>query len=298
MVRRPLGNHHLRPDTLLVTSETTKQTVPVAEETESHRKPTEPADAGTRGTADAGTPGAAADARESGTLHDLITSARHVLFDFDGPICRLFAGRPAAGIAREQVEWLDAQGLGEVLTAEEREDADPHAALRRLGQARPNSDLVLEMENRLTEQELRAVASAWPTQHADPLIRTWTAVGARLAITTNNSAEAARRYIASRGLSECFEPHIYGRTQILSRLKPDPYCLNRAMSAMGASPGTTLMIGDTATDLAAAREAGVAFLGYARNARKESVLREAGARQVTGSLEPVIDVLRGPGRGD
>ncbi len=259
-----------------MTSETTKQTVPVAEETESSRETTEPCDA-----------------RESGTLAELITGARHVLFDFDGPICRLFAGRPAAGIARQQVEWLDAQGLGEVLTDDERADTDPHGALRRLGRARPDSDLVLEMESRLTEQELRAVGTAWPTEHADPLIRTWTAVGVRLAITTNNSAEAARRYIASRGLSGCFEPHIYGRTQDLARLKPDPYCLTRAMSAMGASPGTTLMIGDAATDLVAARKAGVAFLGYARHARKEQVLREAGARQVTGSLEPIIDILRG-----
>lgn len=262
-----------------MTSETTKQTVPVAEETERGRESTEQ--------------GPQSDARESGTLADLIASARHVLFDFDGPICRLFAGRPAAGIAREQVEWLDAQGLGDILTAEERADVDPHAALRLLGRARPDTDLVAEMESRLTEQELRAVASAWPTEHADPLIRTWTAVGTRLAITTNNSAEAARRYIAGRGLSGCFEPHIYGRTKDLSHLKPDPYCLQRAMSAMGAAPGTTLMIGDAATDLVAARQAGVAFLGYARNEHKERVLRDAGAQQVTATLEPIIDILRG-----
>ncbi|MFF3491473.1 HAD family hydrolase [Streptomyces sp. NPDC002795] len=281
MVRRPLGNHHLRPDTLLVTSETTKQTVPVAEETEPSRETTEQGEQG--------------DVRESGTLAELITGARHVLFDFDGPICRLFAGRPAAGIARQQVDWLDAQGLGDVLTEEERADVDPHAALRRLGRARPDSDLVLEMESRLTEQELRAVGTAWPTEYVDPLIRTWTAAGVHLAITTNNSAEAARRYIAGRGLSGCFEPHIYGRTKDLSRLKPDPYCLQRAMSAMGAAPGATLMIGDAATDLLAAREAGVAFLGYARHAGKERELREAGARQVTSTLEPIIDILRGNG---
>nr|WP_326019408.1 HAD family phosphatase [Streptomyces endophyticus] len=247
----------------------------MADETESSRETTEQGDA-----------------REAGTLAELIAGARHVLFDFDGPICRLFAGRPAAGIARQQVEWLDAQGLGDVLTDEERQDEDPHAALRRLGRARPDSDLVLEMESRLTAQELRAVGTAWPTEHVDPLIRTWKATGVRLAITTNNSAEAARRYIASRGLSDCFEPHIYGRTENLALLKPDPYCLNRAMSAMGAAPGATLMIGDAVTDLVAAREAGVAFLGYARHPRKEAALREAGARQVTATLEPIIDFLR------
>ncbi|MEV5607810.1 HAD family hydrolase [Streptomyces sp. NPDC052225] len=225
-------------------------------------------------------------------LAELVRGARYVLFDFDGPICRLFAGRPAKVIAREQVAWLDGQGLGEALTEAERLDADPHSALRSLGLQRPDSDLVIEMEKRLTDQELRAVRSAWPTEHADPLIRTWTAVGARLAIATNNAPEAARRYIEGRGLSECFEPHIYGRTQDLKLLKPDPYCLNRALRAMGAAPAATLMIGDTPTDLVAARAAGVGFLGYARNERKAGLLREAGARHVVGSLEPLLGILR------
>ncbi|MEV1020515.1 HAD family hydrolase [Streptomyces sp. NPDC050264] len=231
---------------------------------------------------------------ESDRLAELVRGVRHVLFDFDGPICRLFAGIPAPVIAREQVHWLDEQGLGEVLTTAERTDEDPHGALRSLGLQRPDSDLVIEMEKRLTEQELRAVHSAWPTEHADPLIRTWTAVGARLAITTNNSPEAARRYIEGRGLSGCFEPHIYGRTQDLRLLKPDPYCLNRALRAMGAAPGGALMIGDTPTDLYAAQAAGVAFLGYARSERKAGRLRDAGARRVIGSLEPILTILRTP----
>lgn len=222
----------------------------------------------------------------------MVERARHVLFDFDGPICRLFAGRPAPVIAREQVEWLDAQGLGEALTAAERADEDPHRALRSLGLQRPSSDLVAEMEKRLTGQELKAVGTAWPTEHADPLIRTWVAVGARLAITTNNAPEAARRYLQGRGLSGCFEPHIYGRTQDLTLLKPDPHCLNRALNAMGAARESALMIGDAPTDFEAAQAAGVAFLGYARNERKAQRLRAAGAEQVIGSLGLVLSILR------
>ncbi|MYT72297.1 MULTISPECIES: HAD family hydrolase [unclassified Streptomyces] len=263
MVRRALGNHHVGPDTLLVTSDLAKQTDTVADETEYR-----------------------------GELTDLVRGARYVLFDFDGPICRLFAGRPAEWIAREQVAWLDAQGLGDALTREERADSDPHSALRSLGLQRPSSDLVVEMEKRLTDQELQAVPTAWPTPYADPLIRTWSAVGARLAITTNNSPEVARRYLEGRGLSACFEPHIYGRTQDLERLKPDPYCLNRALNAMGAAHAATLMIGDTPTDLRAAEAAGVAFLGYARNEDKKRTLREAGASQVVESLEGLLRILQ------
>ncbi|MFJ8827366.1 HAD family hydrolase [Streptomyces sp. NPDC102467] len=254
-----------------MTSDATKQTDSVAEESVTERE-----------------------LSESDRLAELVGGVRHVLFDFDGPICRLFAGWPAPMIAREQVHWLDAQGLGETLTPAERTDEDPHIALRSLGNQRPESDLVIEMEKRLTAQELRAVRSAWPTEYADPLIRTWTAVGARLAITTNNSPEAARRYIESRGLSACFEPHIYGRGQNLRLLKPDPYCLNRALRAMGAAPSGALMIGDTPTDLYAAQAAGVAFLGYARHERKAGLLRDAGAQHVIGSLELILTALRAP----
>ncbi|WP_353943832.1 HAD family hydrolase [Streptomyces sp. HUAS MG91] len=267
MVRRALGNHHVGPDTLLVTSDMTKQTGSVAEEKHS--------------------PG------EQTWLRGLVGAARVVLFDFDGPICRLFAGRPAAVIAREQVAWLDRQGLGEALTLAERDDPDPHTVLRSMGRQRPDSDLVVELEKRLTAEELRAVPTAWPTPYADPLIRTWTAVGARLAITTNNSPEAARGYLAGRGLAGCFEPHVYGRSQDLSRLKPDPYCLNRALSAMGAPPSAALMVGDGATDFQAANEAGVPFLGYARNETKERALRDAGVRHVIGSMEPILRAVRG-----
>ncbi|MFI6008023.1 HAD family hydrolase [Streptomyces sp. NPDC051243] len=225
-------------------------------------------------------------------LRELITHARIVLWDFDGPICRLFAGHSAERVATDLVEWLEGRGLHGLLTEEARESLDPHVVLRAVDRRHPGSDLVAELEERLTKEELRATSSAMPTAYADPLIRTWTAVGSRLAITTNNSPRVVRTYLDSRGLLACFAPHIYGRTQDLHHLKPDPHCLNRALNAMGAAPSSALMIGDTPSDLAAANSAGVPFLGYARNPRKEKLLREAGASSVVASLRPVLELVR------
>ncbi|MEV3856155.1 HAD family hydrolase [Streptomyces sp. NPDC050095] len=227
-----------------------------------------------------------------GELRSLVRGARYVLWDFDGPICRLFAGWPAPEIALRLARWLETQGLHGVLTEEELRRLDPHGVVARLGLEQPGSDLVLEMEKRLTEQELQAVPRAWPTPWADPLIRTWWAMGVRLAVTTNNSPQAVRSYLDGRSLTGCFEPHIYGRTQNMTLLKPDPYCVNRALNAMGAAPGAALMIGDTPTDLAAATAAGVSFLGYARNEEKRNMLLAAGARHVVGSLAPLLGMLR------
>ncbi|MEU1053017.1 HAD family hydrolase [Streptomyces sp. NPDC005876] len=258
MVRRPLGNHHHGPDTLLVTSDTTR---------------TEPA-------------------TDTERLGRRTAGVRYVLWDFDGPICRLFAGHSAAGVADDLVDWLARRGLRGLLAEAERECADPHAVLRAVDRRRPGSDLVAELEERLTQQELRAARSAMPTAYADPLIRTWTAVGARLAVATNNSPRVVTAYLDGRGLLGCFAPHVYGRSRELSRLKPDPHTLRRALDALGADPAAALFIGDSPSDHEAARRAGVPFLGYARNGHKEKLLRDAGADTVVGSLEPLLGLLR------
>ncbi len=232
--------------------------------------------------------------REAKELRELVARTRHVLFDFDGPICRLFAGYPAKDIARAQVEWLDSSGRGAVLTEEERFSPDPHGTLSALAERHPGTDLVAELEERLTWHELRAAKKARPTPYADPLIRTWVAVGARLAIVTNNSARTVTAYLRDRGVFSCFHPHVYGRTQDLSVLKPHPKTLILALTAMGAAPEASLMIGDTPSDHLAARAAGVDFLGYARNEASELRMLEAGVprESIIGSLEPLLHAVR------
>lgn len=234
-------------------------------------------------------------AAQTERLRELIAHARVVLWDFDGPICRLFAGHSASVVAAGLVEWLEGRGLHDLLTVDEQETEDPHQVLRAVDRRHPTSDLVAELEERLTQEELRAARSAMPTAFADPLIRTWKAVGSRLAIATNNSPRVVRGYLDNRGLLACFDPHIYGRSQDLQYLKPHPHSLNRALTAMGAAPSAALFIGDTPTDCVAAREAGVPFLGYARNERKGKLLKEAGATDVVGSLEPLLVAVRSGG---
>jgi len=228
---------------------------------------------------------------ETARLASLVASARYVLWDMDGPICRLFAGYPAHEIAGELVSKIELLGMGALLTEKERSSNDPHEALRGVHNRHRGSDLILELEEWLTRRELEAVPLARPTPYADPLIRTWWSLGVKFAITTNNAALAAAAYVESRRLTDCF-PYVYGRTPNLDLMKPNPYCLEVAIKAMGAVPAATLMIGDAATDLEAASLAGVEFLGYARNEDKERTLRQAGAEVVVRSLDQVLDLLR------
>jgi HAD superfamily hydrolase (TIGR01509 family) len=228
-------------------------------------------------------------------LARLVRGAGFALWDFDGPVCRLFAGHTAQRVAAGLVDWLEARGLHGLLTRTERESPDPHAVLRAVDRRHPDSALVAELEERLTLEELRATASAMPTAYADPVIRTWTAVGVRLAVATNNSPRVVRAYLDGRGLLPCFTPHVYGRTRQLRLLKPDPYTLVRALGAMGAAPSESLFIGDSPADCEAARRARVPFLGLARDELREKSLRDAGAGTVVSSLEPLLRLLRADG---
>lgn len=221
-----------------------------------------------------------------------ITGATCVLFDFDGPICGLFAGHRAPHIADRLIGWLAARGLRPPLSEDDRQD--PHAVLRAVGELHPeDSALVLQLEQALTDEELYATATAAPTPYVDELIRKWSARGVPLAIATNNSPQAVARYLQRRDLAPCFDHHIYGRTAHLDRLKPDPDCLNRALRALGADPAKSLMIGDTPSDLYAAQQAGVAFLGYAKDQRRVARLRGAGAETVVDSLRVVLGLVAG-----
>ncbi|MFF2024024.1 HAD family hydrolase [Streptomyces sp. NPDC058171] len=229
-------------------------------------------------------------------LDRTIAGAKAVLWGFDGPVCRLFAAHRSERVAAGLAEWLAGRGLRGLLTDEERALADPHVVLRAVDRRHPGSDLVAELEERLTQEELRAVDTARPTAWADPLIRTWTAVGARLAVTTDDSPRAVRAYLAGRGLADCFAPHVYGRTRQLQLLKPEPHCLIRALTATGTVPSEALMIGDTPADLEAARKAGVPFLGHARNDAQRHLLQRAGAGLVVDSLEVVLRSVERLGR--
>jgi HAD superfamily hydrolase (TIGR01549 family) len=223
-------------------------------------------------------------------MRDLIEAAKAVLFDFDGPICHLFRRRPASAVAdrlRQLVLDGDTDGTADWLP----ETGDPLEILRAaFGQpALIKSGAARDIERALTEEEVLAAPGAFPTAYADALIRTLVATGRELAITTNNSQQAVERYLETRTTHELFAGRVHGRSaEGELRLKPDPDCLLRALESTKAQAQDALMIGDAPRDLEAARAAGVAFLGYARNERKEEELRAAGAGHVVGSLREVL----------
>ncbi|MDH6226320.1 MULTISPECIES: HAD family hydrolase [Streptomyces] len=222
----------------------------------------------------------------------LVSRARVVLLALEGPLCRLF---PPGGEERRALAD-DLLGLAARLGGQDavgrlpdagRAGRDPHAVLAAVAEG-PDTALAAALRERLTAAELRAVPKAAPTPWADPLVRTWAALGVRTAVVTRHAAEAASRYVAGRGLAGAL-PRVCGR----GTGHPDEFghTLAGALASLGATREEALFVGETPGHLAAARAAGIPFLGHARSEAGERQLLEAGAQHLVGSLKFVLDAL-------
>ena len=83
--------------------------------------------------------------------------------------------------------------------------------------------------------------------------------GTTLAVLTNKPGDLSRAILEGLGVAPRFA-RIWGAGDVASR-KPDPGGLWRLMAETDASAGETWMVGDSATDVEAARAAGVKVAG-------------------------------------
>ncbi|MFI5732337.1 HAD family hydrolase [Kribbella sp. NPDC051587] len=195
-----------------------------------------------------------------------------MLFDFDGPVCSLFAGYPAAGIACELLK-LVRRVRGRVQPGWER-ITSPHQLLLA---AADDSALARRLEGALRAAEMTAVSTATPTPGAADAIAACTTAERRVAIVSNNCRGAITAYLERVGLtgSVC---HVEGRSPEDPRLmKPSPYVVERAIRTLGTTPAAW-------NDVQAGRAAGVATVGYANKVGKAEVLRRAGADTIVTDL--------------
>lgn len=120
--------------------------------------------------------------------------------------------------------------------------------------------------------------------HALDAIERLRHAGVRLACVTNKEARYSQSVLAACGMQDMFELLIGGDT--LAFKKPDGRVLAHAIAVLGGEAGSTAHVGDSRTDVEAARNAGVAAwavpYGYNRgepieSARPDRLFRDLGA---------------------
>jgi HAD superfamily hydrolase (TIGR01509 family) len=220
-------------------------------------------------------------------LATILSPAKAVLFDFDGPICSVFDGYPAPQITEELAE-LARQIRGELPPAL-KQASSPHELLLA---AAGDLELAQQLEAALQNAELAAIETARPTPGAAESITACTASGRLVAIVSNNYSEAVIEYLARAGLSRGVA-HVEGRNPLDPTLmKPDPHLIERAITALNVAPASCVFIGDQITDIEAGRRAGVATIGYANKPGKVEALKDAGADVVLTTMLDLAEAIR------
>jgi phosphoglycolate phosphatase len=123
------------------------------------------------------------------------------------------------------------------------------------------------------------------------LVRRLHASGWALGVATGKSDRGLRATLASNGLLDCFSTL---QTADRHPSKPHPAMLLAAMDDVQALPDCTVMIGDTAYDMAAALAAGTHALGVGWGYHEASELLQAGASAIASSaaqLEEMLDAI-------
>ncbi|MFF4701414.1 HAD family hydrolase [Streptomyces chattanoogensis] len=225
---------------------------------------------------------------ESSELSEIIGATRGVLFDFDGPICDVFAGRPALGVAQELSEIVaqyDATLGGKAHSLD-----DPMEILRLAPQG--GEPVIRAIEEALTKAEVSAVKVAGPpVPGAVAALEAAHASGRKVAVVSNNSTACVRAFLMLHGLRHLVHEVVGRAAYWPDRMKPDPHSLLLAAERLGTRPNHCTLIGDSVTDVEAAAAAGSSSIGFANKPGKDLALSEAGADVVVTTMAAVADAL-------
>ncbi|MFB6480301.1 HAD family hydrolase [Streptomyces virginiae] len=221
-------------------------------------------------------------------LSGVLANARVIFFDFDGPVCDVFAGLSAAEVAKQLTALLAAQD--ETAGAKAAETDDPIEVMRIAHEA--GDEIGQKVEQALTAAEVEAVGVAGsPTPGAVEALQAARASGRAVAVVSNNSADCVRRFLEEHGL-EGYVARVVGRPSGRPHLmKPNPFPLIGAAEQMQMDVTHCTLIGDSLTDIQAAHAAGTTVIGYANKAHKADLFAKAQADAVTDDMQAIADAL-------
>lgn len=116
------------------------------------------------------------------------------------------------------------------------------------------------------------------------------AAGFRLGCVTNKAAQFTLPLLRDKGILEYFAVVISGDT--LPQKKPDPAPLLHAAAELGVNPGDSLMVGDSRSDVKAARAAGFRIVCMSYGYNHGADIRGENPDAVLDRLDELPDLLQ------
>lgn len=115
---------------------------------------------------------------------------------------------------------------------------------------------------------------------------------AQMGLISNKQEELCRRLLEAFDLAHRFCV-VLGGDSLPSR-KPDPAPILHAMSHCSAGPDETVMVGDSPSDILAAKAAGVYACGFSGGFRSREELRDAGSDLIIDTFPELLQHFRAP----
>ncbi|HRD69216.1 MAG TPA: HAD-IA family hydrolase [Legionella sp.] len=178
---------------------------------------------------------------------------------------------------------------------------DPYQARKyvELGLVQALKKLFPDLTHTQHERLLEAVQHAMITRPAEvclipgarEFILQLTDAGIDIAIATNKGHQSLVRALQATGLDELFK---VTRSAGQVPPKPSPEMLTEIMEEFGQTAASTLMIGDSPTDMEMARKINVAAIGVDFYHQHEAALKTAGATAVFDDYKLLADYLKLP----
>ncbi|MFI2490154.1 HAD family hydrolase [Promicromonospora kroppenstedtii] len=215
----------------------------------------------------------------------LLNESSVVLLDFDGPVTPLMpapANMHAADAARQAITAHGATPPDDIATT-----SDHLAVLRWAGVHAP--DALADVEAACTSAEVESAHACVPTPGAHALLEALYESEILVVIVSNNGESAIDTYIRRHQLGTRVYD-VVGRPPMRPDLmKPDPYIIKLALEATWANTRSTVLIGDSVSDIEVAVTTGIRSIGYAKTPRRGAELREAGADAVTDNMLSLVE---------
>ena len=130
-----------------------------------------------------------------------------------------------------------------------------------------------------------------PYDGVPELLRDLDAAGRLVAVVTNKPTSFSERILESLGLA----PHgkaVVGPERVPAK-KPSPEHVRAALQLLDADASDAVMVGDGPTDMASARDAGVATIGVLWGYRPKGELLGAGAQRLAANVPDLRAMLIG-----
>lgn len=221
---------------------------------------------------------------------DLVSRARAILLDFDGPVTRLLPPPQNVEAADAARSALRVGGWSVRPPVAHTKD---HLAVLRYA-ATLGSDALTVAETACLGLEIRAALSSEITDGVTDFLTSCARTGRKVVLVSNNSEPALQAFLRRQRLSGMVYAVIGRPPRRPDLMKPHPRLICDALDLLRVPPSAAVLIGDSVTDVEAALHCHVPVVGFATAPHRKNGLADAGANSVVLGYAELVAGARQP----